>query len=376
MTKHLLIISALGLALGACKKQGCTDETATNYNEKATKDDGSCEYPATTSYTVPATYFFTDGNGNSTVSYSGQTDRLSQLDEMIAYAELGKTSIISSQVLNDMFSNSNNPFSFVSSKQLKDKCFGLDVAMIEGLFDKIANASQVSSQTASSGQAGTLTSGTSTYLFDENGFDCAEMIEKSIMGAVFMNQALNVYFGTDKMNVDNSTAVNASTGDYYTTMEHHWDEAFGYFGVPTDFPTTAATHYWGKYCNSQNPTLGCNALMMNNFLKGRAAISNKVYADRDQAISTIRTTWENISASQAVAYMDKAISHYGTDNAKFLHVLTEAYTFSFNLRYSPLETRRMNTNEHKALMSQFGTNLWNLTLQDLNGIKATLEAKY
>ena len=376
MTKHLLIISALALVLGACKKQGCTDETATNYNEKATKDDGSCEYPTTTTYTVPSTYSFTDGNGNSTVSYTGQTDRLNQLDEMIAYAESGTTSTITSQMLNDMFSNSNNPFSFVSSKQLKDKCFGPDVAMIEGLFVKIANASQVSSQTASSGQAGTLSSGSSTYLFDENGFDCAEMIEKSIMGAVFMNQALNVYFGTDKMNVDNSTAVNASAGDYYTNMEHHWDEAFGYFGVPTDFPTTAAIRFWGKYCNSQDPTLGSNALMMSNFLKGRAAISNKVYADRDQSISTIRSTWENISAHQAIAYMDKAISFYGSDNAKFLHVLTEAYAFSFNLRYSPLETRRMNTSEHAALMNQFGTNLWNLTLQDLNGIKATLEAKY
>ena len=116
--------------------------------------------------------------------------------------------------------------------------------------------------------------------------------------------------------------------------------------------------------------------MMSNFLKGRAAISNKVYADRDQSINTIRTTWENISANQAISYMDKAISFYGTDNAKFLHVLTEAYAFSYNLRYSPLETRRMNTAEHAALMGQFGTNLWNLTLQDLNGIKATLKAKY
>ena len=48
MTKHLLIISALGLALGACKKQGCTKETATNYNEKETKDDLSAKSLAST----------------------------------------------------------------------------------------------------------------------------------------------------------------------------------------------------------------------------------------------------------------------------------------------------------------------------------------
>jgi hypothetical protein len=32
------------LAITSCKKKGCTDENATNYNEKAKKDDNSCEY--------------------------------------------------------------------------------------------------------------------------------------------------------------------------------------------------------------------------------------------------------------------------------------------------------------------------------------------
>jgi hypothetical protein len=32
------------LSLTSCKKEGCTDENAINYNEDAKKDDGSCEY--------------------------------------------------------------------------------------------------------------------------------------------------------------------------------------------------------------------------------------------------------------------------------------------------------------------------------------------
>src|SRR5690606_31443696 len=115
-------------------------------------------------------------------------------------------------------------------------------------------------------------------------------------------------------------------------MEHHWDEAFGYFGVPTDFPTTAATRFWGKYCNSQNANLGSNAVMMNNFLKGRAAISNGVYADRDAAIQEIRLMWENISAHQAMKYIDNAVGYFGTDDAKFMHAVSEAYGFIWNLR--------------------------------------------
>lgn len=40
---------ALGLVFSSCNRDGCTDEAALNYDEKAKKDDGSCEYPDTTS---------------------------------------------------------------------------------------------------------------------------------------------------------------------------------------------------------------------------------------------------------------------------------------------------------------------------------------
>ncbi len=36
----------------ACKKKGCTDETATNYSEEAEKDDGTCTYSEETTFTL------------------------------------------------------------------------------------------------------------------------------------------------------------------------------------------------------------------------------------------------------------------------------------------------------------------------------------
>ncbi len=363
-----------GLAMTSCKK-GCIDPSAINYDGSAKKSDNSCMYEDP--YTIPTTYAFTDASGNSTVSYSGQTERLDQLSEMVVLMKSGTTNVVDAQVLKDMFSNENGDgngnFSFTSTKQLKSKCFTADQGLFEGFMDQLAAASVDNASAAADGQAGTLSSGTSAYLFDANGIEPVQLIEKGLMGAVFLNQALNVYFGPGKMDVDNSTP---EPGEFYTEMEHHWDEAFGYFGVDVDFPTTIPDRFWGKYCNNQDALLNCNTEMMNFFLKGRAAITGQELTDRDAAIQEIRTEWEEISAYQAMDYLDEAIANFGSDDAKFLHVLSEAWAFAWNLRYSPVETRRMTTVEHDALMAMFPTNFWSTTIADLNNIKNTIDAKY
>jgi hypothetical protein len=283
-------------------------------------------------------------------------------------------------MIKDAFANENGDgngfFSFSSTKQLKNKCFPADVSTFESFMDNAATASIDNATTASNGQAGILTSGTSTYLVDANGIEPVQLIEKGLMGAVFLNQALNTYFGPDKMNVDNTSAVDPLNGKYYTTMEHHWDEAFGYFGVDTDFPSTIPNRFWGKYCNKQDGAINSNADMMDNFLMGRAAISNSVLTDRDAAILAIRTEWEDISANQAMTYLEEAVGYFGSNDAKFLHALSEAWAFAWNLRYAPLETQRMNTAEHTDLMAMFNANFWNMTVVDLNAIKTAIDDKF
>lgn len=363
--------------LMSCKKEGCTDESATNFNSEAKKDDGSCTY-STASYTVPTTYTFTDESGVSTINYSGQTERLNQLREMVVYMKTATTASVSGQQLKDMFANTNGngngAFSFTSTKQLKDKCFDLDKTLFEAYMDSLALCSSNFAQTASAGQAGTLTTTDSKkYLFSANGIEYLQLIEKGLMGAVFMNQALNSYFSQAKMNVDNSTNV---AGTNYTAMEHHWDEAFGYFGVDINFPSVMATDFWGKYSNSQNATLGSNAVMMNNFLKGRAAITNNALTDRDVAIVEIKKMWEKISAYSAMTYLGEAASSFGSDQAKFLHVVSEAYAFVWCLRYAPMDTRSVTNSELDAILAKFGTNFWNISLSDINEIKSAIDAKY
>lgn len=48
--KGILILMAISLVMSACKKKGCTDSGAINYNASAEKDDGTCEFaPGTVS---------------------------------------------------------------------------------------------------------------------------------------------------------------------------------------------------------------------------------------------------------------------------------------------------------------------------------------
>lgn len=66
MNKRSLAIAAIAGMCSAfmfvsCKKDGCTDAAATNYEEKAKKDDGSCKYNSTDSRDqVVGNYLITD----------------------------------------------------------------------------------------------------------------------------------------------------------------------------------------------------------------------------------------------------------------------------------------------------------------------------
>ena len=72
-----LLFFALVATVMSCKKKGCIDPLALNYDAKAEKNE-NCEYA---NYTVPSTYAFTDANDSSTVSYGGQTDRMDMLSK-------------------------------------------------------------------------------------------------------------------------------------------------------------------------------------------------------------------------------------------------------------------------------------------------------
>lgn len=330
--------------------------------------------PTGPTYAIPSTYSF------SIVNYNGQTTRLDMVSEMKTYMNTGNTmgTVLNAQKLKDMYQNINNQFTSsslnTSGKDIKSKVFLPDQNAYESFIDSLV-ASSTSTVAGSNGMAGVIVStsnSTKKYLFDKNGIEWIQVIEKGLMGSLMYYQTTAVYLDAAKIGngVDNTTIV-AGEG---TAMEHGWDEAFGYFGVPVDFPAnTTGIRFWGKYCNDRNAVLGINATLMNAFIKGRAAISNKDYATRDTQVTIIRDTWEKVIASTIISYVNSTKLNL-TDDAIRNHNLSEVKGIIMNFRCNP--TKKISASQITQLENLLGNNFYNITTSNLDQIRDLLAPIY
>ncbi|MCB0392165.1 MAG: DUF4856 domain-containing protein, partial [Bdellovibrionales bacterium] len=72
----------------------------------------------------------------------------------------------------------------------------------------------------------------------DEGQDLAELIQKLLHGAISFSQIARDYLSTDLGTNKGLNAENfkkASDNKFYTHLEHHWDEAFGYFGASRNY---------------------------------------------------------------------------------------------------------------------------------------------
>lgn len=308
----------------------------------------------TPSYSVPTTYNFTNVNDSNQVMLLTMAD---QIVAKINTANSSPNTPVSAQALKDMMTNTNAPFNDSvlnlngSGLKLADYC---PVAMLSDLysyFDSIEVYSN-SSAVATSGVAGVAASSvtaTKKYLLSPNGVFYSQVVKKLFNG-LCAYQIANVYLKDSVSNtIDNNTVI----AGHGTAMEHNWDQAFGFFGVPVTFPTTlTGLKYFGSYCNQVNAGMNSNAIIMNAFLTGRAAISGKDMATKDAQAALLISTFDKLDAACIVQEMHETNTNIDAGDAVAAYgTLSESLGFIRNLKYNTSSTRIITDAQIAQLLS-------------------------
>ena len=307
------------------------------------------------SYSVPNSYDFKNSNGVSTVDFSGQKTRLVMLDQFSVL--MGGTEPISEATLLSMYDGTGFPVDSLttSGKKLSDKTaasvdyFGginaeqLDIRnKFKSLF-KDAEVLTNGTAEASKGVSGYYMDGTKKRYFNANGLEPQQVFVKGIMGACLLDQVVNNYLSKLKLdagsNVSNNTNKVVESGKTYTTMEHAWDEAYGYIYGNDNLSTNPAVYkYWSSYINQvdADPNFsGIKDVILKAFIRGRGAISNSDYTTRDAQITIIKKELAKVPAIRAVYYLNEGKTKLGTHDGKAaFHALSEAYGFIWSLRFT------------------------------------------
>lgn len=363
--KKIIKINQISLILFAivlttsCSKRGCTDPTASNYDHEAEKNDG-CDY----SYTIPSNYEFTDSDGNSTVSYSGQTARMDMLSEMVSYLKTANNDpsvTLDASTLLAMYDNSytgwSDPNLVNNGKQLKSKTALAD-AGIQSMFEGWMNAAA----------AATPSSNTS-YLQDTSGLEWTQVIEKGLMGACFASQMTSNYLA----GISSDDNIEIVDGKYYTEMEHHWDEAYGYFTDATDYPTNGTDRFWGKYANKSylEDNIGSATDISLAFRTGRAAIAAGNTADALAQADVINMEVKQMVAGMALHYLNevKAQVASGEDQSIINHSMSEALAFIFGIQFIT-DSPDMSPIDVMALVNQIEPDVagFTMSVQSINTV--------
>lgn len=322
---------------------------------------------------LPTSYNFEN------VNFNGQIQRINMFSEITAELGKGKTQVLDFDKLMNMYANTGNAFTDASlntsGKQLRDKTFSADTAFFVSLFKAAAeNSVDFAVSTTGNGTAGVATSITDLtkkYLVDSNGVEYAQLIQKGLMGAIFYYRIAEEYTTIDKLAPADNITVIAGEG---TQMQHYWDEAYGYLGVPTiltvanydSLNTEKALKFYGSYI-SKGKTVGTIENTLKAFIKGRDAINRKDYTTRNSAAVEIRRNLELVNACAFISYMNQAKAGI-SDYAIKCHTLSEGFGFFLSLKYN--SERKISQTDFNAIEANFYRNgklsVAHLTISDIN----------
>lgn len=393
MKRLALIAFTAGLTLSSCSS-----------------DDSGL--PKETNLVVPQNYTFERGNA-TTVNYEGQTTRLQMSAEIMS--SFNDFENATAESLSDMFSNENSPFSSAvlneSSKSVKSKVAAsklyfstntVESAEIKNDFEafieeqmNVVKANK--DQLAGPGVAGQIADGSGVRYVNGKGLELNQAFAKGLIGGLVLDQIVNNYLSTQVLDEGDNRMNNeddvVEEGTNFTTMEHKWDEAYGYLygdpSIPVKNPNSVLNesqdkllfNYLGEV-DADDDFAGLAASTFDAFKMGRAAIVAKNYGIRDEQVEIIKENLSKVIAVRAVYYLQGGKEPLADGNfGSAFHELSEGYGFIYSLRFTNNPATKMpyiskaQVDEYKDQLLA-GNGFWDVTPESLDSISEEIASAF
>lgn len=333
LIKGAALVSAMGM-LAACGSSDSDDKALTTYtfDSKLNAGESSVNYTGQQARQLLIselkTFIASDalqvGNTGTKEAALANLNRIyadgvsasgESLTEINVYAS-GNVTDISISVDSPLTlaqTNYSEVFDTAGTKYLKEKLAGLDNdlsmskfigwdvtaadenakpdALIQTWFDEIATMA--------------TDADTETTYVNAEGHDLKQLVQKFLFGAVTYSQAARDYLKADKGLLKQNTTADKE-GKSYTSLEHQWDEGFGYFG--------AATHYLTKTDAEikASAVIDANNDGVVNLLGGEYNYGLAVYASK-MDISTGSTDYSKQAMEAFIEGRELIQANFGTD---------------------------------------------------------------
>lgn len=327
MKKHILLSGlAFAIFLGSCKKD----------------DDTEAPIP---SLEVPSAY----NSPNYTTNAADQIALVTRLVDLTNEAKKGRTSgtTVTASALQDLFEAGEPSLQDKVTTYYKGKLEGTN-----GWYDELANSSGGSYTPGTpTGNGGVYGTGSSAYLFDENGLEMEQLIEKGQFGATLFNAFNEVLVSSlSASGVDKAIALYGATPSFANSSSTN---------VAADVRDRAIANYAAR--RDKNDGRGYYSQMKFQFTRLKAAIeAGEVYnADRDAAIAELKLLWEKINAATIINYCHSATATLSntpsslTDNQKAgaLHAIGEGIGFIHGLRTIPQQHKKITDAQIESILT-------------------------
>ncbi|MCB7480980.1 DUF4856 domain-containing protein [Christiangramia sediminis] len=361
---------------------------------------------------TPATYNFERDN-SSTVDFNGQTTRLQMAAEL--NSNFNDFDNATEELLLNMFVNENAPFENASlnesSKSVKSKVAAsnlyfstntVESTEIKNDFDtyiseQMTTVKSAKDQLAEAGVPGQIADGTSERYVNEKGLEYNQAFAKGLIGALLVDQIANNYLSSAVLDEGDNRANNdaeiTEEGKAYTTMEHKWDEAYGYLygdpSIPSANPNSVLNesddrllfNYLGQVDRDED-FAGIAEETFEAFKIGRAAIVAGNYELRDEQVAIIQENLSKVVAVRAVHYLQGGKTNIEEGNyGSAFHELSEGFGFIYSLRFThnpstgaPYLSKAQIDTYKEQLLS--GNGFWDVTPETLDAISEEIAAAF